>query len=229
MARYLIHAVPKRMWYVNDYLIPSMLKQNIRREDITVYIDEDKKGNLAAFVDSVKDSACDYWHLQDDVLISSKFRETTEKYDKGIVCGFCSCYSNLMPIGQVPGKYLWYSFPCIRIPKDIMDEFLGWLDTEALTVPLYATWINANKYDDSLFMEFIKVKHADTEVLNLRPNIVEHVDYLIGGSLVNVQRTQRKACSIYWEEPKLIAQLEAEMKKKGEWLCTNAFTACRKL
>ena len=29
MAKYLIHTYPKRIWYVNGYLIPSMIKQGI--------------------------------------------------------------------------------------------------------------------------------------------------------------------------------------------------------
>lgn len=229
MARYLIHAIPERMWYVNDFLIQSMVNQGIARENIEVYCDNDKEGNLKAFRKSVENTECDYWHLQDDVLISTKFKAITEKHDKGIVCGFCSCYSNTMPIGKVDAQYMWYSFPCIRIPKEIMDEFLSWLDGEALTIPTYARWINAGKYDDSLFMEFVRTKHSKMQILNLKPNIVEHVDYLIGGSIVNAQRTSRKACSIYWEEPKAVSQLEAQLMQKGDWVCMNAFTAVKRL
>ena len=29
MAKYLIHAYPNRLWYVKDFLIPSMVKQGI--------------------------------------------------------------------------------------------------------------------------------------------------------------------------------------------------------
>ena len=36
MAKYLIHASPGRMWYVTDYLIPSMVEQGIDRDNIVV-------------------------------------------------------------------------------------------------------------------------------------------------------------------------------------------------
>ena len=48
MAKYLIHACPKRMWYVQEYLVPSLLKQGIYESDISVYNDIDGLGNLKA-------------------------------------------------------------------------------------------------------------------------------------------------------------------------------------
>jgi glutamate/tyrosine decarboxylase-like PLP-dependent enzyme len=39
-------------WYVDNYLIPSMLEQGIQREDILVYNDNAKLGNLRAFIAS---------------------------------------------------------------------------------------------------------------------------------------------------------------------------------
>ena len=47
-TKYLIHAMPKRMWYVEKYLIPSMIEQGIAKENIRVYNDEKGEGNLRA-------------------------------------------------------------------------------------------------------------------------------------------------------------------------------------
>lgn len=46
MPNYLIHTMPKRKWYVENYLIPSMLEQGIKKDSITIYNDDNKAGNL---------------------------------------------------------------------------------------------------------------------------------------------------------------------------------------
>ena len=40
--KYMIHCCPKRMWYVEEYLIPSMLRQGIDRDSIIIW--NDNKG-----------------------------------------------------------------------------------------------------------------------------------------------------------------------------------------
>jgi len=37
--KYMIHSCNSRLWYVEQYLIPSMIKQNIPREDIILFND----------------------------------------------------------------------------------------------------------------------------------------------------------------------------------------------
>ena len=37
---YMIHAAPPRMWYVEEFLIPALLAQGIRREEILVALDD---------------------------------------------------------------------------------------------------------------------------------------------------------------------------------------------
>lgn len=229
MAKYLIHAIPSRMWYVEKFLVPSMVAQGIDKDNILVFNDKDKLGNLKAFCESIKDLKGDYWHLQDDVIISSNFKEQTEKYDLKIICGFCSKYSEGVPGGVVKPQNMWYSFPCIRIPRTILAEFLNWLDTDALKT--CANWINANKYDDSLFKEFMETRHPRTEIFNLKPNIVNHIDYLIGGSVANERNRAdyKKAMSIYWTEPELLDKLQEDiLGNTGEWVKTTNYTAVRR-
>ena len=79
----MIHAVPKRLWYVENYLIPSI------DGDVSVWVDDKGLGNLqscmAAFA-SCKGG--ETWHLQDDVLLCRDFKERTEGLE-GVVFGFC--------------------------------------------------------------------------------------------------------------------------------------------
>ena len=127
--KYLIHTFPKRLWYVEKYLIPSMIEQGIKKKDIYIYNDENGFGNLFAFLDSIRfiinnlSKEKGLWHLQDDVIISKDFKERTESINKLnidniVVNGFVNkWYANLEKSGRVNVKDYWYSFPCIYIPN----------------------------------------------------------------------------------------------------------------
>ena len=134
--RYMIHSAPSRQWYVDGYLIPSMLEQGIVRDDIVVWCDTEKKGNLQSFMESIKwcgDNPTDgTWHLQDDIIISRKFARTTKEFNYGIVAGFCvnEWGPDWTKTGNQPTKQLWYSFPCIRIPDKIAGECAHWFFTD---------------------------------------------------------------------------------------------------
>lgn len=219
MAKYLIHAIPQRMWYVNEYLIPSMESQGIRRSDIDIVCDTEKKGCLEMFMRSCqKLPKKGYtWHLQDDVIISSRFREETEKRRSGIVCGLSTVYDHDNPPGIVtdPTK-MWYSFPCIRIPNDIAHECASWFYNNVVPDQNnleYQRMIRAKKYDDSFFRAYIENYRTDVRILNLAPNIVDHIDYLIGGMVANKGRAQ-SPISVFWYEPELTDQLAQAMMEK---------------
>ena len=47
----MIHCCPKRIWYVEEYLIPSMLRQGIDRENIIVW-----KNNKNGFFRSMEET-----------------------------------------------------------------------------------------------------------------------------------------------------------------------------
>ena len=210
-TKYMIHAVPQRMWYVEHYLMPEMIKNGIDKDSILIYNDDKGLGNLRAFLDSLKKSDCDLWHLQDDIIISDDFKVQTEKHNSGIVCGFCSRYSEDKPAGFVLPENMWYSFPCIRIPDSTAREFIRWIKQQEEENGKHKNWIDANRYDDSLFMAFLQERYPLKAVLNLKPNIVNHIDYLIGGSMVNPKRRQT-ATAIYWESEKLLKEWEAELR-----------------
>ena len=115
-------------------------------------------------------------------------------------------------VGRVKAEKMWYSMPCIRIPNDIMAEFIVWIWSDE-TREKYRYCFISKKHSDVLFLEFLKEKHPDIIVLNLAPNLVNHVDHLIGGSIINIGRahTVREVMSVYWEDDDLIKQLEESL------------------
>ena len=142
MAKYMIHAYPKRMWYVEGYIVPSLIAQGIPEEDIIVWNDTAGEGTLRACMNSFL--SCEgeggTWHLQDDVAICSDFKERTEWYDSGLVCGFSSRMydgEHDYKIGAVHRKNMWFSFPCIRIPDPWARECANWVLNEIIGNPVY--------------------------------------------------------------------------------------------
>ena len=220
MPRYLIHTCPQRLWYVNDYLIPSMQEQGIEKEKIVVYYDKDCDGHLKSFINSIDYLPDDKgtWHLQDDVVISSRFKELTEEYDEGIVCGFCNQYSDSRDCtGRVNVNKMWYSMPCIRITNRVLKEFKKWFEVAEVQQE-YKPYISGNKHSDVLFWGFLKERYRNYTVMNLSPNIVNHIDHLIGGSVLNKNRAQgiEYIMSMYWEEPQLIEELAERLKNEQD-------------
>ena len=66
------------------------------------------------------------------------------------------------------------------------------------------------KGDDSIFEEFMRTRHPDEIVYNLRPNLVQHVDDLLGGSVVNKDRDFPIRAK-YWTD-------DGEMDDLQRWL-----------
>ena len=223
---YLIHSCNKRKQYVQDYLIPALQQQEIYP---MVYNDDNDEGNLSSYLKSI-DMLPDKgytWHLQDDVVVKGnwQFNRFTRQtvYPTGIVCGFCNQFDKVdgwKAEGQMKAKGLvgldqmWYSFPCIRIPNKLIKEFKEWMVTSALHNPEYRMWVRKNRYDDSFFMVYLQNYHPDIFVYNLKPNLVQHIDYLLGGSIVNTTRPTDQAISIYFED-------EGEIEQVKNWLENN--------
>lgn len=214
--KFLIHACPKREWFVYGYIIPEMVRQGIDRDDIEVWMDRNGDGNLKSCVKSFasrKGIDGGTWHLQDDVALAGDFAEKAEQYDDGIVCGFGR--KEWQPIGpmsgNVPAVFMWNSFPCIRIPNDIAVEFSEWVTTDAAYRDTYREAIEHNKADDTLWFDFITEKHLDMYITNLDPNIVEHIDDLIGGSVLH--KRDGLVRSSWWTDTKAVERAEARIKE----------------
>ena len=215
--RYMIHACPQRMWYVKRYLIPSLLTQGV--ENIEVWNDTEGKGNLFSCMEAFR--ACGEreggtWHLQDDVIVSSDFAEKTRVHDEGVVCGFgCQNFGpSMQERGLVPVAFMWYSFQCIRIPNELAGECADWFFNDAMHRTKYARHVQERKHDDYMWREFLLERHSDLWVTNLAPNLVDHIDYLIGGTLINQQRRLQINRSAFFEEPGMVKVLEIQIQDR---------------
>ena len=216
--RYMIHACPARMWYVERYLHPSLLAQGIRAEDIIIWNDEAGDGCLVscmkAFLHCGATGHAGTWHLQDDVVICRDFKARTEAHDDGIVTGFLSKYG---PCAQARGRVvagaLWWSFPCIRIPDALAEECAEWFFADAQHRPCYEQQVKSRKEDDLLFRDFLLERYPRGTVYGLTPNLVDHVDVLIGGSEINPQRQLGWVRSIAWEDESIVTELTEKLER----------------
>lgn len=216
MAKYMIHAYPKRMWYVEEYLVPSMLAQGIDENSIIVYNDDKHLGNLRACMDafsSLPDSIDGTWHLQDDVCICKNFKKLTELYDRGIVCGFSSkMYDGEGRIGAVHAQKMWFSFPCIRIPNNYAHDCGSWVVKYIIGNPVYKEFWQKGVNDDWAFRQYVNTFHKEDLATNLAPNLVDHVDYLLGGGSGGTRKVQVRAQ--YWDDNDIVEELERKILKR---------------
>ncbi len=218
---YMIHTCLDREWYVTNYLVPSLLEQGIPNEEIKIWLDESFEGNLYACMNSFADCgkrSGSTWHLQDDVVISKDFYEITKKQDPSIIiCGFVGkdVGPNIEKDGIVPYYKMWWSFQCIQIPNKIAGDCARWFfeDYQYRNVHGIQAKIQSRKNDDWFFNRFLREHHPYDDVLNLKPNLVDHIDNLLGGSIVNKERT-RNHTSPYFDK-QIVEDLEKKLKEDG--------------
>lgn len=216
----MIHACPSRMWYVDGFLIPSMKEQGIQSDEITVWNDDQKKGCLESCMQAFL--SCNggaTWHLQDDVLICHDFAERVRELDEGgydVICGFCHTLFepfNRPMVGEVPAIYSFNSFPCIRIPDDYARECAEWFYNDARYRDYYQNWVRSGIHDDGFWHDWLIEQKPHERVLNTAPALVEHVDWIIGGSTINTWRGYVCRAS-YWEDEYLVDELLQKIAHK---------------
>lgn len=220
--RYLIHSAPSRQWYVEEFLIPSMKEQGIDEKDIFVRCDTEGKGNLVSCMESFlwcgQSTAEGTWHLQDDIILSRNFARRTREFNQGIVCGMVvkDWGPNWLKSGEQNILDHWYSFQCIRIPDNIALECAVWFFTDACKrpQPQYRNRVLRKKHDDDFFRFFMTEKHPGMRCINLKPNIVDHVDYLIGGTLINEERERKVNRAAYFEDDDLVEKLYQRLQER---------------
>lgn len=212
----MIHACPRREWYVNDYLVPSLIEQGIDPENIAVWLDSDGIGNLASCIESFAQCAKekgDTWHLQDDVIVCRDFAERIKNVPPGLALGFCvDIYERGAIVeGKTTAQYMWESsFPCIKIPNELGGEFVDWIINTAPKRPELRKLTSTGKKDDTLFWIFMQENHKDMPVINIAPHLVDHVDWLIGGSIINQWRGHIvRSCR--WTDENLIEELKRKL------------------
>lgn len=211
----MIHTCPAREWYVTDFLVPSLIDQGISGNEISVWVDRDGRGNLSSCIETFCQSAQlpgETWHLQDDVIVCRDFAERIKDAPSGVVCGFCvKEYENEIRCGTVKARHMWQSsFPCIKIPNRIAGEFVEWFISSAQYREDLQKYVETGKKDDTLFFIFMLEKHYTDLVTNLTPHLVEHIDYLIGGSILN-QTRDIIARSCFWHDSEIIEELQSKL------------------
>lgn len=220
--RVLIHACPERMWYVDQFLVPSLAGADVR-----IWNDTARHGCLRSCMEAFASCADggDTWHIQDDVLLCRDFLARAETFPSGpVVSGFCCAWFGDDPdlTGTVYMEDLWHSFQCIRIPDARARECAEWYSSgswarESDNVRL-AVLAAANKGDDTFFHEFMAVRHGTETAVNARPNLAEHVDLLLGGSVLHPYRDYQ-ARAHWWPDEDLVAALRYELRSRrlGSW------------
>lgn len=214
----LIHACPKRMWYVEDFLLPELERQGA--DHIEVWNDTRGLGNLrscmASFAARTGDGGT--WHIQDDVLLCRDFVQRCREHDEGVVYGFCNVQFTDDPqqTGRVSVEDAWHSFQCVRIPDSYARECAAWLEGPGRTTALYSLWKKTGKMDDDVFRTFLLNEHGRETVLNLRPNLVEHVDWIIGGSILSPWRGF-VAQAHFWDDEALVDELKEAVRGRVQY------------
>ena len=219
--KFIVRSCNKRLWYVKQFLIPDLIENGISEDDIIHINDDNQEGCLSNWLRACRTQLeeCDggAWHLQDDVLIASNFSEVAGSVPTDIVCnGFVTKDFNpkeIYDIGIVPVQKYWCSFPCIYVPDVLIAEFLDWYHQKIVVEGKYRKYVEMRRYDDRFFWQLMKERHKDDNCLNIVPNMVEHVDNLLGGSVANNDIAKRKAKSFYWVEPDKEKELIRRMEK----------------
>ena len=213
-----IHAVPERLWYVEEFLLPALEAQGA--DSVRVWTDSDHKGNLASCMEcfAAMEGAGGAWHIQDDVLPCSDFVTRARAFDSGVAYGFC-CEYFLDDPGQVGFVYpedCWHSFQCVRIPHSYARDCAAWFDAgswRALYDPDLEALYETNRGDDSFFRTWLRETHPAEGVLNMKPCMVEHVDLWIGGSVLHQWRDYQ-ARAHWFAEPELVEDLRRRLRER---------------
>lgn len=216
--KFLIHACLQRLWYVTDFLIPMLREQGA--EAIEVWNDTEHVGNLRSCMDSFlsRTGGGGTWHLQDDVLPCRDFVKRCEENDDGLVYGFCCRNFNdrIDAYGDVYVPDAWNSFQCVRIPDEYARECASWVysgiwEKESTLIELPVLY-KLGKGDDTFFHEYMICRHPHETALNLKPNLVDHIDWLIGGSALQQWRDYI-ARAEFFEDQDLIEELAQRIKR----------------
>lgn len=208
---FLIHASKERMWYVNKFLLPRLYGI-----PGMTYCDNFKDGNIRSYLNSLgmmayANKSGNTWHLEDDVFPDKHFKKWAEEFEMldGIVCGFGPKNGSSV-LGRVKDpKDMWYSFPCIRIPNDYALEFAQWVEYSGDADCERRKELG--KGIDYLFYKYVQLNPI--RIFNCSPCMVEHVDDLIGGSLINERTEPIKA--IRFEDKDGLEELKLRLQQEG--------------
>lgn len=204
---FVIHCVPKRRKWVDGYIIPELKKH---KEKYIIYEDKKGDGNLKSFtnsLDKVKDIPNGCWHIQDDIYFAKDFFERIKKMPKDmLILGFTSADWCLGAPGTQFISGAWLSFQCVYIPTRYTKGFRQFLKDY---YDEYKDMIDQNCNDDTLFKKHLLKNFPSDWVWNEKPNLVNHIDYLIGGTTIH--KNFKPHLALYWDEP--IEEMEQKVKE----------------
>ena len=226
--KYMIHSCNKRLWYVKEFLIPSMIKEGIKEDDIIIWNDDNSVGNLKSWLLScewVRDNLPiedGIWHLQDDVLISKDYYEKTQdiRDNETIICGFNNDY-NLNNVrkqtGLQPITNMWYSMQTMYVPNKYLVGFINWFYEKVIIKKRFMSKVSQNKFDDWFFKQYMIEEYPYALTYNMPDSIANHIDYLIGGRIVNKGVFKNEINTAYkWRDKDLVEQLAKELELRNE-------------
>lgn len=219
--RILIHAVPQRLWYVENFMLPELERQGA--DAVELWVDREKAGNLKSCMDSFLSLTGDggTWHIQDDLLFARDFVKRASAFDerRPLANGFCCIAFEDSPWtpGEVYMPDAWHSFQCIYIRNDLAREcaewvYSGqWIESPRQDLPVLH---RVGKGDDSFFREFMLCRHPEMKGFNFSPNLVEHIDWLIGGSTLkeNGKWYYDMPRSALWEDEDMVTDLKKRIR-----------------
>ena len=76
--------------------------------------------------------------------------------------------------------------------------------------PVYDRYWKNGVNDDWMFRTYLKEFHKDCTALNINPNLVNHVDYLIGGG-TGASKRKEHCVAQYWEDDSIVKELEEKL------------------
>lgn len=214
----LIHAVPARMWYVRDFLVPQLRAQGAAADEVEIFPDDRRLGNLRACMEAfaAREGDGGTWHIQDDVLPCRDFvRRCRQLDDRDVVMGFCSEAFGDDPdlTGTVYVPDMWHSFQCVRIPDPWARECAAWVLSRAWALlpnpDLPALW-KQGRGDDSFFREYMMAMRGTGTAYNAAPCLVDHVDFLLGGSVLSRWRGFCARAAL-WDDEELVDDLRGRL------------------
>lgn len=215
----LLHAVPQRLWYVENFMLPELKRQGA--DDVRLWVDRTGAGNLKSCMDSFASltEPGGTWHIQDDLLFAKDFVKRASGFSGPLANGFCCIpfFDSPWTTGQVYMPDAWHSFQCIYIRNDLARECADWVRS--------GRWIEspnnelpvlhrAGKGDDTMFREFMLCRHPELPAYNFAPNLVEHIDWLIGGSTLKTSGKWYHDLprSAIWQDEDMVTDLKARLK-----------------
>ena len=116
-----------------------------------------------------------------------------------------------------PLSKCWRSFPCIYIPNKYTAEFVDWYDKKVIQEKHFQQEYEGGKDDDTLFLACLSQLHPAIRSVNLTPCLVDHIDYLIGGSMLFDRKTKiHRACYLSDTDKNLVNKLAEKLKKENK-------------